>query len=242
MKRDAPCRTSRRCWGATEVPTRDARSTAPGLGRPRRATRHGFTLVEVLVALSIMAVLAALAWRGIDGMARAKEVSQSAMDRTMRLGTALAQWERDLQAVQQGAGTPALSFDGASLRLTRESQEGIQLVVWTLRDTALWRWASAPLTRAADLQDQWLRSLQLVGAEPGTLRVLDDVQSVQVYFYRGNGWSNAQSSADLVQGPAASASGAAPAAQEALPSGVRLQLTLPAGLLTRDVLLSGPGY
>jgi general secretion pathway protein J len=226
------------------MPPPNARSpsTALGCSRHRRASHHGFTLVEVLVALTIMAVVAALAWRGIDGMVRAKEVSQAAMDRTMRLGTALAQWERDLQAVQPGAGTPPLSFDGASLRLTRESRDGIQLVVWTLRETALWRWASPPLTRASELQDQWMRSLQLVGAEPGTLRVLDDVQSLQVYFYRGNGWSNAQSSADLVQAPAVPASGAVPVAQEALPSGVRLQLTLPAGLLTRDVLLSGPGY
>jgi hypothetical protein len=30
--------------------------------------------------------------------------------------------------------------------------------------------------------------------------------------------------------------------QEALPAAVRLQLTLPAGVLTRDVLLGGPGY
>jgi general secretion pathway protein J len=212
------------------------------VGRAR--TIRGFTLVEVLVALSIMAVIAALTWRGIDGMARSREVSQAALDRTARLGTVLAQWERDLQAVQQGAGAPALSFDGASLRLMREAPDGLQIVVWTLRGGTLWRWASPPLTRASDVQDQWFRSLQLLGQEPGTLRVLDEVQSLQVYFFRGNSWSNAQSSAEPVTPPSPAASGAAAGAavQEALPTGVRLQLALPAGLLTRDVLLAGQGY
>ena len=37
---------------------------------------RGFTLIEVLVALSIMAVRAALTGRGIDGMARAQAATQ----------------------------------------------------------------------------------------------------------------------------------------------------------------------
>ncbi|MCE2658556.1 MAG: prepilin-type N-terminal cleavage/methylation domain-containing protein [Rubrivivax sp.] len=225
-----------------------------------RRHAHGFTLVEVLVALAIMAVLAALTWRGIDGMTRSQEVSQAALERTTRLGTVLQQWERDLQAVQQGAGVPALAFDGATLRLTRTADSGLQLVAWSLRDGALWRWASAPLTRSADIQEQWFRSQQLLGDEPGTLRVLGEVGQMQVYFYRNNAWTNAQSAGDqddtdnpnppsgnpvTPQPPAGGASGPAAApvsASEALPAGVRLQLSFSTGQLTRDVLLSGQGY
>ena len=39
----------------------------------RHRAERGLTLVEVLVALSIMAVIAVLTWRGIDGMARAPD-------------------------------------------------------------------------------------------------------------------------------------------------------------------------
>ena len=223
-----------------------------GAGRPPL----GFTLVEVLVSLAIMAVVATLTWRGIDGMARTRDLTQAATDRSLRLGTVLAQWERDLQMVQSGMGVPALAFDGASLRLVREAESGVQLVVWTVRDGTLWRWASPMTTRPSDLEEHWLRSQQLIGDEPGTLKVLEDVSAWQIYFYRGNGWSNPQSTADRISpqpaAPSPPASGASapssppPSAAapsvDLLPTGVRLQLNLPPGMLTRDVLLSGQGY
>lgn len=193
--------------------------------------RKGFTLVEVLVALAIMAVLAALAWRGLDGMIRARDGSQARLERTLRLATVIAQWDQDLQALQETGVVPALSFDGATLRLTRSGGDGMQLVAWSLQGGRWQRWASPAATRVGALQDNWLRSLQLLGNEPGQLRLLDDVDQLQLYFYRGNGWSNAQSSGDVAE-----SGGRAPA--EALPTGVRLVLTIAGRTLTRDLLLA----
>jgi prepilin-type N-terminal cleavage/methylation domain-containing protein len=73
---------------------------------------RGFTLVEVLVALLILAVLSGMAWRGIDGMARARSGSQQQLERSLRLNTVIAQWEQDLSAVYDSAEVPALAFDG----------------------------------------------------------------------------------------------------------------------------------
>jgi general secretion pathway protein J len=205
------------------------------LNTTRRCAARGFTLVEVLVALMVMALLAALSWRGIDGIARAREINAAQMEGTLRVNTVLAQWAYDLQAVRNTGAVPPLAFDGASVRLVRDADGGVQLVTWTLRGGVWSRWSGPVVTRVDQLQDSWLRSQQLLGNEPNLLRALDGVQSVQVYFFRRNGWSNAQSSGDVVD----------PGAGEELPSGVRLVLGFDGrganaltGSLTRDVAMA----
>jgi general secretion pathway protein J len=209
---------------------------------PTRRAR-GFTLVEVLVALALMALLAGLSWQGIASVADAKRASDQRVDAALRAGTVLAQWEQDLSQLHDTPLVPTLAFDGATLRLVRRRDDGLQVVAWALRDGRWMRWTSASVTRSTGLQDAWLASQQLLGNEAGQLSLLDGVEAWQVYFYRGNAWSNAQSSADQAV-PAASAS--APA-RSVLPTGVRLVLTLrnggaeAAGTLTRDLLLAPQG-
>jgi len=155
-------------------------------------------LVEVLVALLIMAGLAALAWRGLDTIVRARDGSGEVMDRTLRLNTIVTQWEQDLLAVQDTGAVPPISFDGQSLRLTRRAEGGITLVVWALRGDAWQRWAAPVATRSNELGEHWLRSQQLLGNEAGQLTVAQAVDW-QVFFYRGNAWTNAQSTGDFQQ-------------------------------------------
>ena len=254
---------------------------------PGHRAHAGFTLVEVLVALLIMAVMAGMGWQGVASMGRARVFGAAATERTLRVAALVDQWEQDLQSVYNSPAVPGLQFDGASMRIARRTEGGVQIVVWSLRSGQWQRWASPPTTRRAALSQAWLSSQQLQGREPEQLRLLDGVTDWQVYFYRGQGWSNAQSSGDLVTeapapppatgqtgtpgtangaGQAASAAGsgqgqvgtpgtpgtpdassgagagqAAPAPTQPrtqLPSGVRLQIDLPEGRLTKDVLLS----
>ncbi|ABM96084.1 MAG: type II secretion system protein J [Methylibium sp.] len=209
----------------------------------RHAAQAGFTLVEVLVALLIMAIVAALSWQGIDAIVRSRDISSQRLEQQLRLQSVIAQWEADLAEIQDSGIVPALQFDGASLRLTRRQAAGLQLVVWSLRGDSWTRWAGPAVTRGADLREAWLQSQQLLGNEAEQLRALSGIANWQLYYWRGNAWTNAQSSGD-----AAPATAATPtlATRQALPGGVRLVLAFTegsgrVGALTRDLRLSPQG-
>ena len=53
--------------------------------QPSRSRRSGFTLVEVLVALVVMATMAGMAWRGIDALVKSREIAQARLAQTARL-------------------------------------------------------------------------------------------------------------------------------------------------------------
>ncbi|MDP4301915.1 PulJ/GspJ family protein [Leptothrix discophora] len=225
------------------------------IAHPARADR-GFTLIEVLVSLFILALMAGMAWQGVDMVVRSRETVQARMDGLLRLQSVTGQWEADLGNVLDTQQVPGLNFDGATLRLTRRFEDGVQVVAWTLRGGRLQRWTSSTLRDAETLQDGWLRSYQLLGNEPGTLTLLERVATMQVYVFlsSSNAWSNAQSSGDVATNGGATNGGssgdgnkAKPATglREALPDGVRLLLKFGegathAGTLQRDIRLVHP--
>ena len=231
--------------------------------QPQIQRMPGFTLVEVLIALFVMAIMAGMAWRGVDGIVRSRDAAQSRLEQTLRLNTVIAQWEQDLASVQDSSVVPqALSCDGATVRISRRTASGMQIVAWSLRPDAAgaaWvRWAGPSVTTAAELQQSWLHSLQLQDKEPGALRALTNLEQWQVYFFQGNAWANCQSTGDVTavaavaapDAPASGASAPAPvraAVRQALPKGVRVVLSFAPGTgssgmsgdLTRDTQL-GP--
>lgn len=181
-----------------------------------RSRSRGFTLIELLVALSIMAVMAAMAWQGVDAVVRSREITQAHMERLLRLQSVMSQWEIDLREVHDSQVVPGLNFDGATLRLTRRRPEGLQVVAWTLRGGTLWRWSSPAVTAMDALQEHWMRSYQLLGSEAGTLAMLHGVSQWQLYHYHqsSSSWSNAQSSGDLASSAPAAEPATTPGRQD----------------------------
>ena len=218
-------------FGPQSSPLRSARRTS------------GFTLIEVLVALTIMAVMAMLTWRGIDGMARAQESTRRYTDDVLALQAGLSQWRADLDAMmvwpvtdgsppyQTSASQRSLSWDGRLLRITRasagEPAGGLRVVAWTRRPDGQWlRWQSAPFLSqnawkaAWDNAENWSQTANEQAAD-GTgaqaVRVANATEW-QVHYFRNNAWTNPLSSG------AESA-----AAVGTLPDGVRLLINFAPG-------------
>ncbi len=208
---------------------------------PRPGPMRGLTLIELLVALALLSLLALLSWRTLDGMTRAQSITQEQLNRWSNWQTALAQWDADLDAALATGQVAPLDFDGRVLRLTRSDPDrgpdsGLRVIGWSLQadpqsGALRWaRWTSAPLRRSGELEQAWQQAAQW-GRNPGTQDrlqqvLLTPVASWQLFFHRGGAWSNPQSAegtantvTDLAQTPAT----------QALPDGVRLLLTLPAG-------------
>ena len=209
--------------------------------RPPLLRPLGFTLVELLVALMVMAIMSLMAWQGVDGVVRTREISQQRMEQTLRLQTVIAQWEQDLASLRESDAVPALTCDGGAVRLTRATDGGMQVVIWSLQPGAstgsTWqRWASGPLVTTGMLQEAWLRTQQFQGQEAGQIRALSGLDSWNLYFWQDNAWANCQSSGNIASAPGGGA------ARQVLPGGVRLVLAFAPGSgqtgeLVRDVQL-----
>lgn len=203
------------------------------MARLRR--NRGFTLVEMLVALFAMAILAVLSWRGLDGMIRARAITEQRSDEVLTLQTGLAQWAADLEAIEEFPPAPALEWNGRVLRLTRHSSldatDGIHVVGWTRRDGRWLRWQSGALFTRGDLAAAWQQAdlwsqtpSEAMRQQEVAIAPLDDWQ---IFFYRGNTWTNPQSSA--ATGQTAALPDSPLARNSALPDGVRLILQIPPG-------------
>ena len=214
-----------------------------------RLRARGFTLVEVLVALAAMAMLAVMAWRGIDAMGSAQKATRERSEDVLALQAGLAQWRADLDAVVLLAPTGGVDFDGRVLRITRSAlnselfsgaaqsavspvaASNIQVVAWGARQIdgrRQWlRWQSAPLRTRDELQIAWQQAA-LWGQNPSDELRRQEVAIVgidawQVFYFRNDSWSSPLSSAAGPGGLAALLS------LSPLPDGVRLVLTVSEG-------------
>lgn len=217
----------------------------------RKPCCRGFTLIELLVAITLMALMTVLSWRGLDGVSRSQIRLQQQSDDVLALQATLAQWGADLDAMAEQPGTPSLDWDGRALRILKRSSaepgEGLRVVAWTRRSTdgqGQWlRWQSPPLLTRGALELAWQKA-QGWAQTPGDDDLAREVRTValdqwQIFYYRGNAWSNPLSSADNTAAAPPVASAPSPGATAAAPDGVRLVLTLSSGqaingTLTRD--------
>jgi general secretion pathway protein J len=212
---------------------------------------RGFTLIELLVAIGLMALMAALSWRGLDGMTRAQAQMRLQADDVLALQAGLGQWGADLDALAPQPNTASLDWDGRALRILRRASaapgQGLIVAAWTRRivdGTGQWlRWQSPPLQTRGQLQAAWQQAAQWAQS-PSTQDRQREVRiaaldQLQIFYYRSDAWSNPLSSAGT-------ASDGKVTTDTLVPDGIRLVLSLSpgqaiSGNITRDWLRPGVG-
>lgn len=203
-------------------------------GLTHHADSRGFTLLEVLIAIALMAVLAVLGWRGLDSILVTRERLTRSSDDLKALSVCFAQMEEDLRRAWPvrllNLPVPVIGFavagegDGAPpLQLLREPPAGtlagtVQRVSYRLRADVLERgfapWAAVSAESAASQPAQSLTWQPLVG-QVSRLRMRG--------FVAGIGWAD---SATLAARPQSTAAPVAPG----LPVGAQVTPTLLTGL------------
>ncbi|MCQ2995430.1 prepilin-type N-terminal cleavage/methylation domain-containing protein [Pseudomonas syringae] len=126
------------------------------------SSQKGFTLIEVMVAIMLMAVVSLIAWRGLDSVTRADAHLRDSSEQTQQLLRALNQLERDValragielleppgpETNDEPSSAPAAvtvrGADSKGLRLdvirTAANQEGgLQRIRWWLKGDTLYR-------------------------------------------------------------------------------------------------------
>lgn len=170
--------------------------TAASAGRQR-----GFTLIEVLVALALMALVSLISWRALDVVERSSERLNASADDTLAIVRALGQIERDigqraggdiLPAIPAGAvAAPAAVLPPGIRWLAQQGATPVLALVRAAGDDGAWqqvywRQEGDTLLRAAGPA-----AYRLPLPEPGRGDVvLDHVRQFTVRAWLpGRGWS-----------------------------------------------------
>ena len=160
---------------------------------------RGLTLVELLVAIAVLAIISVLGWRGLDVITRTRLILNEELAQTRDLQLVFAQMQIDCaNAVDAAtlAGAIPLLIETSRVTLTRrlqpEVQAGaLQLVTWRWRDAVLTR-EETPPTR--DL-DQLARDWQLTqSGSAAAVALHHGVQqmTLRVWTDDGRGWRSWQ--------------------------------------------------
>ena len=190
----------------------------------------GFTLVELLVAIAILALVAVLGYRGLDGIVRTREALTAQMETTRGLQLAFAQMQSDGEhlAGQQELGRAMLAADTQRLMMVRtvyaENQPArLQVVTYRIENGTLTRRESLATRDLRELDVLWAAAVS--NTDPSTPIVLQrGVNAIAVRVFDTSTWRQPMQPGQVRRASTASEGSAAPGNRPGLPAGLEVAL------------------
>lgn len=135
-------------------------------------SERGFALIEMVVALVIMALVGLMAWRGMDAMIRGREVIDKRANQDADYSQLVRQFERDCQSVlsKDEIASLASSVSGGAIsssiaagakniwflrRYRADNMDAWLIAGYTVGPAGLQRWTSRPLMQRTDAGALW---------------------------------------------------------------------------------------
>lgn len=163
--------------------------------QPRLSSQAGFTLIELMIALGVSALIAVMAYQAVSQVVSVQSQTQEHAKTVEQWQKAVWWLEQDLvqmapRAIQDqfGSALPALSYrDDTGLELTRLADfpvpygsTGLLRVHYQLDDEQLIRWVWPVLDRSPDSQPQ--KQILLTGVQRFEVRLLDQNRELQSFW------------------------------------------------------------
>jgi general secretion pathway protein J len=182
---------------------------------------RGFTLVELLVAISILAIVAVLGWRGLDGIIRARTTLTNQMETTRGMQLAFAQMQSDCEHI---AGRdvldrrPYLLTGTDRVTMVREvfaenQPSRLQVVAYRIVNGTLVRRETPAVRDLVQLDSLWQAAISDTDTS-GAVTLLTGVAGMQVLTWENRSWRQSTSAATAGSAAPTPAGGAQPQQQQ----------------------------
>jgi general secretion pathway protein J len=168
---------------------------------------RGFTLVELLVAISILGMVAVLGWRGLDGIVRARAGLTDQMEVTRGMQLAFAQMQSDcehLAAAQLVGNRPTLVAEEGRLTLVRtvfleNTASRVQVVAYRLVDGVLLRRESNATRDLSQLDLLWKAAISDTDTTP-PVALQSGIAAMQMLIWQNGTWRQSVVTAPVAGG------------------------------------------
>lgn len=165
---------------------------------------RGLTLVELLVAISILGLVAVIGWRGLDGIVRARGALTAELEQTRGMQLAFAQLQSDCAQLANAStlsNRPPLQTLANQLTLVRtvyadDQPSKLQVISYRVQNGNLTRRASSA-TRDLNLLDQlWLAAVNDTDTTPAVL-LQTGVTAMSLRIWLGGSWQPGMDAATM---------------------------------------------